>query len=71
LKGYTGFGFLLIEGIQIRDVRWKDAEVVLTDSGGLQEEPTALGVLSVNIRDISGERKLQSFFTGMYADERR
>ncbi len=30
---------------------WKDAEVVLTDSGGLQEETTALGIPCVTIRD--------------------
>ena len=30
---------------------WKDAEVVLTDSGGLQEETTALRVPCVTIRE--------------------
>lgn len=30
---------------------WKDAEVVITDSGGLQEETTALGVPCVTVRE--------------------
>jgi UDP-N-acetylglucosamine 2-epimerase (non-hydrolysing) len=30
---------------------WKDAQVVLTDSSGLQEETTALGVPCVTIRE--------------------
>jgi UDP-N-acetylglucosamine 2-epimerase (non-hydrolysing) len=30
---------------------WKDAEAVLTDSGGLQEETTALGIPCVTIRE--------------------
>jgi len=30
---------------------WKDADIVLTDSGGLQEETTALGVRCVTIRN--------------------
>lgn len=30
---------------------WKDADIVLTDSGGLQEETTALGIPCVTIRE--------------------
>lgn len=30
---------------------WKDAEIILTDSGGLQEESSALGIRCVTMRD--------------------
>jgi UDP-N-acetylglucosamine 2-epimerase (non-hydrolysing) len=38
-------------GFQESLLLWKDAKVMLTDSGGLQEETTALGVPCVTIRD--------------------
>jgi UDP-N-acetylglucosamine 2-epimerase (non-hydrolysing) len=38
-------------GFQESLLLWKDAEVVLTDSGGLQEETTALGVPCLTLRE--------------------
>lgn len=46
-------GITLLPPLGFRDALflWRDAEAVLTDSGGLQEETTALGVPCVTIRD--------------------
>jgi len=43
----------LLEPLGYRDFLkiWKDARLVLTDSGGLQEETTALGVACLTLRD--------------------
>lgn len=58
-KTMDSFGITLSEKVTLlpplgyRDALylWKDAEAVLTDSGGLQEETTALGVPCVTIRE--------------------
>ena len=46
-------GIVLTESFGYRDFvhLWGDAEIILTDSGGLQEEATALGVRCVTLRE--------------------
>ncbi|MSQ67916.1 MAG: UDP-N-acetylglucosamine 2-epimerase (non-hydrolyzing) [Gammaproteobacteria bacterium] len=46
-------GVVLTESLGYRDFvhLWGDAEIILTDSGGLQEEATALGVRCVTLRE--------------------
>jgi len=43
----------LLESLGYREFLqiWKDAKVILTDSGGLQDETTALGVPCLTLRD--------------------
>jgi UDP-N-acetylglucosamine 2-epimerase (non-hydrolysing) len=58
-KMMTRFGIRLTEPVHLLPpfgfreslFLWKDADVVLTDSGGLQEETTALGIPCVTIRE--------------------
>ncbi|RJR41953.1 MAG: UDP-N-acetylglucosamine 2-epimerase (non-hydrolyzing) [Deltaproteobacteria bacterium] len=51
--GLTGRGINLLPPLPYKTFLrlWKDAALVLTDSGGLQEETTALGVPCITIRD--------------------
>jgi UDP-N-acetylglucosamine 2-epimerase (non-hydrolysing) len=46
-------GLLLLEPVGYNDFLclWKDATIVLTDSGGLQEETTALNIPCVTLRE--------------------
>ena len=46
-------GLTIVEPLGYRDFLnlWRDASVVVTDSGGLQEETTALGVPCVTVRE--------------------
>ncbi|MFT3804586.1 MAG: UDP-N-acetylglucosamine 2-epimerase (non-hydrolyzing) [Burkholderiaceae bacterium] len=60
-KRMTEGGFPVPKGLILTDPLpymeflnlWRDAAIVLTDSGGLQEETTALGVRCVTIRDTT------------------
>lgn len=50
---HPGSGVTLLEPMGYSDFLnlWKDATIVLTDSGGLQEETTALGVPCITLRE--------------------
>lgn len=50
---------------------WKDAEAVLTDSGGLQEETTALGVPCITIRDNTERPVTVTMGTNILAGTRK
>jgi len=50
---------------------WKDAAAVLTDSGGLQEETTALGVPCVTIRENTERPVTLSLGTNILAGNRK
>ncbi|HXW68239.1 MAG TPA: UDP-N-acetylglucosamine 2-epimerase (non-hydrolyzing) [Dissulfurispiraceae bacterium] len=50
---------------------WKDAEAVLTDSGGLQEETTALGVPCVTIRENTERPVTVSLGTNILAGTKK
>jgi len=50
---------------------WKDAEVVLTDSGGLQEETTALGVPCITLRENTERPITIELGTNLLAGTRR
>jgi UDP-N-acetylglucosamine 2-epimerase (non-hydrolysing) len=50
---------------------WKDAQVVLTDSGGLQEETTALGAPCVTIRENTERPVTVDIGTNVLAGEKK
>jgi UDP-N-acetylglucosamine 2-epimerase (non-hydrolysing) len=50
---------------------WKDARLVLTDSGGLQEETTALGIPCVTLRDNTERPITLELGTNVLAGNRR
>jgi UDP-N-acetylglucosamine 2-epimerase (non-hydrolysing) len=54
-----GATIILMEPLPYMDFLnlWKDARMILTDSGGLQEETTALGIPSITLRE-STERPI-------------